>query len=396
MTAPLPNDVSAELSKLDSGGPLYATQFVDLLLAAARDAGASDVHLHPQVGRTTASSYEVRWRIDGVLQPLGEFPRGSAADIVARLKVLAGLLTYRTDVPQEGRIRGEVAPASVEMRVSTFPTLHGERAVVRLFAGQSQFLYPQDLGLPPEIERALLQLLGETSGAVLITGPAGSGKTTTAYACVREVVRAAEGGRSVVSLEDPIEMALQGVSQSQVQPAAGFDLAIGLRSLMRQDPEVILVGEIRDRPTAETVFQAALTGHLVLSTFHAGSAAGGISRLIDMGIEPYLLRSGVRAMLHQRLVRRACSCAGAGCPECRHTGYRGRLVLAEILPPLVGELGEAVLARRDSVELARLATAAGMTTIFQRAQAAVEAGATDPAEVRRVLGFSDAGASGAC
>ena len=396
MTASLPTDISAELGKLDSAGPLYASQFVDLLLAAARDAGASDVHLHPQVGQSAAATYEVRWRIDGVLQSLGEYPRGSAADIVARLKVLAGLLTYRTDVPQEGRIRGEGAPASIEMRVSTFPTLHGERAVVRLFAGQSQFLYPQDLGLPAEIETALLQLLGETSGAVLITGPAGSGKTTTAYACVREVVRTSQSGRSVVSLEDPIEMALPGVSQSQVQPATGFDLAIGLRSLMRQDPEVILVGEIRDRPTAETVFQAALTGHLVLSTFHAGSAAGGISRLIDMGIEPYLLRSGVRAMLHQRLVRRLCACAGAGCAECRHTGYRGRIVLAEMLPPLVGELGEAVLARRDAVELARLAAAAGMMTISQRAAAAVEAGATDQAEVRRVLGFSDAGRSGAC
>jgi type II secretory ATPase GspE/PulE/Tfp pilus assembly ATPase PilB-like protein len=396
MTASQPNDVSTELRKLDSSGPLYATQFVDLLLAAAREVGASDVHLHPQVGRSMASSYEVRWRIDGVLQTLGEFPRGSAADIVARLKVLAGLLTYRTDVPQEGRIRDELSPAGVEMRVSTFPTLHGERAVVRLFAGQSQFLYPQDLGLPTEIETALLQLLGETSGAVLITGPAGSGKTTTAYACVREVVRGGQGGRSVVSLEDPIEMALPGVSQSHVQPAAGFDLATGLRSLMRQDPEVILVGEIRDRPTAETVFQAALTGHLVLSTFHAGSAAGGISRLIDMGIEPYVLRSGVRALLHQRLVRQLCACASVGCAECRHTGYRGRMVLAEMLPPLVGELGEAVLARRDAVELARLAAAVGMIAVSQRARAAIEARATDQAEIHRVLGISNATGGAAC
>jgi type II secretory ATPase GspE/PulE/Tfp pilus assembly ATPase PilB-like protein len=244
---------------------------------------------------------------------------------------------------------------------------------------------------------------------VLITGPAGSGKTTTAYACLREVVRTSEGRRSVVSLEDPIEMALPGVSQSQVQPAAGFDLATGLRSLMRQDPEVILVGEIRDRPTAETAFQAALTGHLVLSTFHAGSAAGGISRLIDLGIEPYLLRSGVRAMLHQRLVRRLCACAkpssgsdsflglplvraqeATGCEACRRTGYRGRLVLAEQLPALVGELGAAVLDRRDALELGRLAAAAGMTTLFERACAAVEGGSTDPAEVRRVLGFAAA------
>jgi general secretion pathway protein E len=406
MTATLPTELAASLCKLDASSPLYATQFVDLVLAAARDAGASDVHLQPAAGRTGGPSYEVRWRIDGVLQLVGEFPRGSAADIVSRLKVLAGLLTYRTDVPQEGRIRGAGDVTSVEMRVSTFPTLHGERAVVRLFAGASQYLYPQDLGLPAEIEAALLQLLAETSGAILITGPAGSGKTTTIYACLREVVRTSDCRRSIVSLEDPIEMALQGVSQSQVQPAAGFDLATGLRSLMRQDPEVILVGEIRDQPTAETVFQAALTGHLVLSTFHAGSAASGISRLIDMGIEPYLLKSGLRAMLHQRLVRRLCSCATAcpprasiampGCPECRHTSYRGRMVLAELLPPLVAELGEAVLARRDAIELAHLANAAGMANISDRAASAIQAGATDLTEVRRVLGISDASHRNRC
>jgi type II secretory ATPase GspE/PulE/Tfp pilus assembly ATPase PilB-like protein len=298
------------------------------------------------------------------------------------------------------------------MRVSTFPTLHGERAVVRLFAGDSQYLYPQDLGLPAEIEASLLQLLGETSGAILITGPAGSGKTTTVYACLREIARVAEGRRSIVSLEDPIEMALGGVAQSQVNPAAGFDLPTGLRSLMRQDPEVILVGEIRDAETAATAFQASLTGHLVISTFHAGSAANGLARLIDLGIEPYLVRSGVRAMLQQRLVRRLCECAvdataglpsrsdpflglpvnkariAAGCPTCSQTGYRGRLVLAELLPPLEGDLGRAVLARTDAVQLHRLALAAGMTTIFQRACQAAETGQTDPAEIRRVLGFN--------
>jgi type II secretory ATPase GspE/PulE/Tfp pilus assembly ATPase PilB-like protein len=230
---------------------------------------------------------------------------------------------------------------------------------------------------------------------VLITGPAGSGKTTTAYACLREIARTSEGRRNLVTLEDPIEMSLAGVSQSQVQPAAGFDLPTGLRSLMRQDPEVILVGEIRDGVTAETAFQAALTGHLVLTTFHAGSAAGALSRLIDMGIEPYLVKSGVRAIVHQRLVRRLCECAGQsavvrGCEKCRHTGYRGRIVLAELLPPLTGELGRALLERRDSVELARLAAGAGMTTVAARAKIAVEAGQTDLAEVRRALGFLEA------
>lgn len=397
------NDLSQQLASLDASSPLYATQFVERLLAAAADSGASDVHLHP-----LPNGLEVRWRMDGVLQRVGEFPRGAAADVVSRLKVLAELLTYRTDVPQEGRIRpssaaaaavpGAVNNSAVEMRVSTFPTLFGERAVVRLFAGEARFEHLAELGLPAEIEIALRQLLAETSGVVLVTGPAGSGKTTTAYACLREIARASEGRRNLVTLEDPIEMALPGVSQSQVHPAAGFDLPTGLRSLMRQDPEVILVGEIRDGVTAETAFQAALTGHLVLTTFHAGSAAGALSRLIDMGIEPYLVKSGVRAIVQQRLVRRLCECAGrsvaGGCDQCRHTGYRGRLVLAELLPPLSGELGRALLERRDSVELARLAEAAGMTTIAARAKLAVDAGQTDLAEVRRVLGFAEIDADG--
>jgi type II secretory ATPase GspE/PulE/Tfp pilus assembly ATPase PilB-like protein len=247
----------------------------------------------------------------------------------------------------------------------------------------------------------------ETSGAILLTGPAGSGKTTTAYACLRQIGRQSGHSRNLVTLEDPIEMALAGASQSQVQPAAGFTLATGLRSLMRQDPEVVLVGEVRDRETAETVFQAALTGHLVISTFHAGSAAGALSRLLDMGIEPYLLTSGLRTVVHQRLVRRLCECAqsssnadflglrvstakkAVGCDLCRHTGYSGRLVLAELLPPLAGDLRLAVLERRDTAELARVAAATGMTTVFRRACAAVEAGQTDPTEVRRVLGFVD-------
>jgi type II secretory ATPase GspE/PulE/Tfp pilus assembly ATPase PilB-like protein len=258
--------------------------------------------------------------------------------------------------------------------------------------------------LPGEIEVALNRLTAETSGAVLLTGPAGSGETTTAYACLREIVRASRGQRNIVTLEDPIEVAVAGVSQSQAAPAAGFTLAAGLRSLMRQDPEVILVGEIRDAETVATVFQAALTGHLVFSTLHAGSAAGALSRLIDMGIEPYVLTSGLRAVLHQRLVRQLCQCAvaavetlglpvasarvAAGCDACRRTGYRGRLALAEMLPPLAGDLAAAIKNRRDASELSRMAVASGMTPILARACAAVEQGQTDAAEVRRVFGFA--------
>jgi type II secretory ATPase GspE/PulE/Tfp pilus assembly ATPase PilB-like protein len=401
VTSPSSADpIEHALSALDASATGYATQFVDLLLAAARDSEASDVHLQP-----CANGLEVRLRLDGVLHPVGLFRRGEKSDVITRLKVMAGLLTYRHDVPQEGRIResGQV----VEMRVSTYPTLHGERAVVRLFASEGRYLYLEDLGLPAPIHATFAQLLVETSGAVLITGPAGSGKTTTAYAALRELARQSGGQKSLVSLEDPIEMVLDGVAQSQVNEAAGFDYATGLRSLMRQDPEVILLGEIRDRVTAETAFQAALTGHLLLTTFHAGSAAGAISRLSDMGIEPYLLRSGILAILSQRLVRRLCACARdgdqpaqalglpvkrfrvpCGCEACRGTGYHGRAMLVEMLEAKPSELGRAILDRSDAAQLEQLAVQAGMVSRWTRALEAVESGRTSPQEVRRVLGFS--------
>jgi len=214
------------------------------------------------------------------------------------------------------------------------------------------------------------------------------------------------GGKSVVSLEDPIEVAVDGVAQAQVNPPAGLNLATGLRSLLRQDPEAILVGEIRDREAAETVFQAALTGHVVVTTFHAGSAAVAISRLSDMGIEPYLLRSGTLAILNQRLVRRLCPCArpitdpdqllglpetgarqAVGCDTCRRTGYVGRLVLAELLVTDQSELGRAILSRRESSHLEQLAIRNGMVPVWQRALDTVRAGLTSPSEVRRTFGF---------
>ncbi len=393
------------LGQLRAADAQYATRFVDLLLEEARAMSVSDVHLQPDGGEL-----DVRWRVDGVLQHVGRFPLGEATDVVARLKVMAELLTYRSDVPQEGRIRD--APGRVEMRVSTFPTLHGERAVVRLFAETGQFLFLKDLGLPGEIELSLGQLLAETSGAIILSGPAGSGKTTMAYACLRELVRSAGGQKCIVSLEDPIETAIAGVAQSQIKSAAGFNFEAGLRSIMRQDPEVIMVGEIRDRETALAAFQASLTGHLVMTTFHAGSAAEAVSRLSDMGIEPYLLRSGILAILNQRLVRRLCDCAVAtddearlglpvraarrptGCDACAGIGYRGRMVIAEMLTVQRTEVSRAILSRDDSAKLEKLAVAAGMVTRWQRACDAVEAGKTSTAEVRRVFGFQDATPTG--
>jgi general secretion pathway protein E len=336
------------------------------------------------------------------MQPLGLFAAGNISNIVTRLKVLADLLTYRTDVPQEGRIRSE---QGVEMRISTLPTVHGEKAVVRLFQSNDRFQRLADLGFPEDVQDELSRLLGETSGAILVSGPAGSGKTTTLYACLRELTAKSNSGRSVVTLEDPVEVQVAGITQSQASVSSGFDMAAGLRAIVRQDPEVIMVGEVRDRATAEVALQASLTGQLVLSSFHAGSASGAISRLLDMGIEPYVLRSGVLAVLCQRLVRRLCKCAQrndgsataanlpansawipVGCPECHETGYRGRLLLAEFLRPSTNTLHQAILNRSDANTIADLARASGMIDLASRAVVAVESGRTSAAEVRRVLG----------
>ena len=392
--------VGHRLVELDPADADYAIRFVDTLLGASRQVMASDVHLQP-----TSDGLAIHWRLDGVLQRLGIYRPGDSADVITRLKVLANLLTYRTDFPQEGRIDNN--SREVEMRVSTFPTLHGERAVVRLFSADGQHLHLNELGFPEDVVERLFQLLSETSGAIIITGPAGSGKTTTNYACLRHLVQSSQGGRSIVSLEDPVEVAVDGVSQSQVNSAAGLTLATGLRSLLRQDPEVIMVGEMRDRETAEVAFQASLTGQLVLTTFHSGSAAGAISRLSDIGIEPYLLRSGVLGIVGQRLVRRLCECArvsnneadrlgldvtrtrlAVGCSKCKQTGYSGRVAIVELLLPGTGDLARAILSRGDASELEELAVQAGMTTRWRRAKEAIEGGLTSAAEVRRVFGFS--------
>lgn len=382
--------------------PEQVPALVERLLVETATAGASDLHFLP-----TPAGLEITWRLDGVLHALGRVERAVSANVVARLKVLAELLTYRSDVPQEGRVRN--GPAGLDLRVCTFPTLHGERLVVRLFVNSQVAERLDQLGLPDEVTAEVKRTLGATSGAVIFTGPAGSGKTTTLYACLREIATQTAGGRSLATLEDPVEVPLAGVAQSQVDEAAGFDLATGLRYLMRQDPEVIGIGEIRDRATAEVALQAALTGHLVLSTFHAGSAAGAISRLTDMGLEPYALRSGILAIVSQRLLRRLCECAEPiddpaarlglpvaavrvphGCEQCRGTGYAGRFPLAEALVPSRGDLGRAILSRDDAEHIQELARAQGLVTLWERACQAVDSGLTSPAEVRRVFGSFEA------
>jgi type II secretory ATPase GspE/PulE/Tfp pilus assembly ATPase PilB-like protein len=373
-------ELQTQLDALMQAGPERASRLVETILRDAVRRGASDVHLEP-----THSAIEVRYRLDGVLHPVAALDRELAPNLVARLKVLAELLTYRVDIPQEGSIREAAGGYGVEMRVSTFPTIHGEKVVVRLFDATGRLLDLEELGLAPDLLAAWTDLLRERTGALLLTGPSGSGKTTTIYACLRYLVRAGGQGRHLVTIEDPVEQVLEGVSQSQARPGTEFDFARGLRSLLRQDPEVIMIGEIRDPETAGIAVEAALTGHLVFSTLHAGSACGVIGRLLDMGIEPYLLTSGLRAVLNQRLVRRtcpACSAAPGGCDRCARTGYRGRLLLAELLT-LDAPLRQAVLARSDTTTLQAVAS---RRTLRQAAEQAVADGLTTSAEIERVLG----------
>jgi type II secretory ATPase GspE/PulE/Tfp pilus assembly ATPase PilB-like protein len=377
----------ALLKRATTRDPQFATDFVNAVLRLARDEAASDVHLDP-----STDSIQLRWRLDGVLQPLCSLPNAVAPNIVARLKVLAGLLTYETSLPQEGRIRDEAL--QVEVRVSTFPTLYGERVVLRMLGASSQSLQSLDeLGLPGEVLSEIKRQLVATSGAILIAGPAGSGKTTTAYACLRQIIAQSGAGRSAASLEDPVEVAVDGVAQSQVNLAAEFDMATGLRSLLRLDPEVIFIGEMRDRETAEIAMQAALTGQLVITTFHAGDCAEAMHRLAEIGIPQYAMRNAVRFILAQRLVRRLCSCAQPGdanrdaravglevercwfprgCESCRATGYRGR----------------ALIAQWQSVESGGAeATPVCGEGLWRSATALVQDGTTSAAEVVRVLGL---------
>lgn len=383
----LPEPLAAVLSRLTPSDPRFATDFVAALLRSARDARASDIHLTP-----TGTCCESRWRLDGVLHPLVDLPAEIAPNIVARLKVLAGLLTYETSLPQEGRIRD--TSLNVEVRISTFPSLHGERVVLRLLGATSEELTTlTQLGLPPTVVEELSRQLAATSGAVLIVGPAGSGKTTTAYACLREIVAHSHGGRSIASLEDPIEVAVPSVAQSQVNPSAGFDMAAGLRSLLRLDPEVIFIGEMRDRSTAETALQSALTGQLVVTTFHAGNCDDAIHRLVELGIPNYAVHNALRLVVAQRLVRKLCSCAVAGdpqpnaaayamavnscripigCEACHQSGYRGRALIAEW---------------RDSTSNDSPIAPRGDDQLWTSATALVEAGITSAQEVFRVLGL---------
>ena len=381
-------NLQAQLDSFGRTGPEGVVRAVDLVLTEADRLAVSDIHFQP-----TEKTLEIRFRIDGVLQPVAKLPREVAANAVARLKVMAELLTYRNDIPQEGSIRAAPGGRATERRVSTFPTVHGENAVVRVFNPAAGLIDLDLLGLPQRILATLEGLLREQSGAVFLTGPSGSGKTTTIYACLRELAGDTVP-RHIVTIEDPVERLLEGVSQSQARPGTEFDFARGLRSLLRQDPEVIMVGEVRDRETAAVAIEAALTGHLVFSTLHAGSSCGVMSRLLEMDVEPYLLTGGIKGILNQRLLRQLCdgcklqdgaAWRAVGCVRCGGTGYRGRFVVAELLTP-GPELRAAVLRKADTDTLQDIAIRTGMTTVRDGAKEAIATGRTTAHEVDRVLG----------
>jgi len=372
---------------LEAGDDTPVIRLLNALLAQAVKDGASDIHVEPY-----ERGLAVRFRVDGLLHDVLEPPARLAATLASRVKIMAGLDIAERRLPQDGRVAVRVAGRDVDVRVSIVPTAFGERVVLRLLERASALRDLPDLGLAPATAARLERVLGQSHGIVLVTGPTGSGKTTTLYAALR---RLAGGERNIMTIEDPIEYQLRGIGQVQASSRIGLTFAAGLRAVLRQDPDVILVGEIRDRETVEIAMQAALTGHLVFSTLHTNDAPGAMTRLVDMGVEPFLISSSVLAVLAQRLLRRVCDgCAvpgppgdeprhaGPGCAACRGTGYRGRTAIHELLV-VDGPVRALVMARADAAAIRRHATAAGMTTLRDDGLGKARAGITTVAEVLR-------------
>jgi type II secretory ATPase GspE/PulE/Tfp pilus assembly ATPase PilB-like protein len=353
-----------------------AIQLVDQLLAEGIQAGASDIHIEPE-----EQGIAVRHRIDGVLRQSRLLARSLAPSLVSRVKILSGLDIADRMRPQDGRARIAVRGTVVDLRVSTLPASHGEKIVVRVLDASTGLRTLDAIGVADADVARIRSLLDQREGLVLVTGPTGSGKTTTLYAALREVQAR---GVNVVTVEDPIEYRLPGIVQVQVHEKAGLTFGAALRSIMRQDPDVILVGEIRDRETAEIAIQAALTGHLVFSTLHTNDAASAIARLVDIGAASYQIATAVKGVIAQRLVRRLCTgCAGTGCRECGDVGYRGRRAIAEILIASP-EFERRVAAGAPPESIADAARANGCVPLWESGLALVRRGETSIDELRRV------------
>jgi len=359
---PLPNSADAEPS---------APKLLEELVQQAERADASDIHLHMHAG-----SALVAFRLDGVMTPASEIPAALAERVFGRIKFLARLKTYQESLPQDGRIDKAALNARSDIRVSTYPTVTGEKIVLRLFNAADVRTLDQ-LGFPADVETELESFLARTSGLLLLTGPAGSGKTTTIYACLRRLVDM--GGRHIITVEDPAEQLVPGVMQTEVSEARGLSFPKAARHLLRQDPQVLVIGEMRDEETANLATRAALTGHLVISTLHAGSCKGVLERLLVLCCDHFAVASSLELILNQRLLRRLCGgCGGAGCPQCLRTGYRGRLPLVEALR--VDQSLRRQLAARE------LEGVGAHPSLADRAAGCLSTHQSDTKEVERALG----------
>ena len=344
-------------------------ELLDDLFVQAIKYKASDIHFEP------GSEYmTVKFRLDGALQVIEQLPAAVSENIITRLKVLASLLTYRNDIPQEGCIETDGSNSGVvEKRVSTFPTIYGQRAVVRLFYCDNGLDKLSELGLPVSTENSLKRIASQDQGVLLLTGPAGSGKTTTLAALLR-YIKEELPGKSIVSLEDPVERRIDGITQVQITENSELTFPRALRSLLRQDPQVLMVGEIRDSETARIVIEAGLSGHFLMSTMHSGSPAGALLRLLEMQIEPYQLTSAVVAVLNQRLIRKFCpECVSStdsgyqsvGCDSCLNTGFKGRALAAELVE-MDSDLRKAVLDHSDLEQISSVICKNGHVTLDQQ------------------------------
>lgn len=393
--------IIAALETQDDTGVADAT---DIIISQAAYHNSSDIHMEPW------SEYlSLRYRLDGILKEVALIPRAYQAKITARIKVLAEMVVYRKDVPQDGRIDAEKTSCGRPLRVSTVPTIKGESTVIRLMGDLRELLTLDALGFQPHVIAALRDNITRSQGTLLLTGPSSSGKTTTIYALLREMMVIQKSTTNIVSIEDPVEYSMDKISQIQVNPHVDFTFANALRSILRQDPEVIVVGEIRDLETARMAVQAGLTGHYVISTIHSGTACGVFTRLLDMGIEPFLVASSVTGVLAQRLVRLNCpECAetympehiilqrfgrgddrqpfvrGRGCERCQGIGFRSRAAIGELLV-VSQEFSELVLQHPTTSRLHSAAMAAGMESLEEDGFKKARKGITTLEELLRVL-----------
>jgi general secretion pathway protein E len=388
----------------DMASEVPVIRLVNQMLVRALESRASDVHIEP-----FENQLKVRYRIDGILHETEPPPRQLKAAVISRLKILAQLNIAERRLPQDGRIKVRLAGKDIDLRIATVPTLYGESVVIRLLERGQIFTQLDTLGFPSGILEFFSEMILKPHGMILVTGPTGSGKTTTLYGVLQKIN---DPGKKIITIEDPVEYQLGGVNQIQVKPQIGLTFANGLRSIVRQDPDVIMVGEIRDAETAEIAVQAALTGHLVFSTLHTNDAAGAISRLLEMGVQDYLLSSSLLGVLAQRLVRRLCtSCRkevpftafeadepelkprngdvpqtvweAAGCEACSGTGYRGRVGIFELLPA-TSEICKIIVQRADAGTIRNLAVQHGMKLLREDGWDKVRRGVTTLAEVLRV------------